>query len=82
MFVPTMAEVNECSSDQPAFVMIPAVEIGVVEELSSCGVLYLVLMKCSMEHVEAATGLKLECRRNLNQIGVALQTKQGNSKKI
>lgn len=59
MFVHTMAEVNECSSDQTAFVMVPAVEIGVVEELSSCGVLYLVLMKCSMEHVEAATGVRI-----------------------
>lgn len=83
MFVPKMTGINDCSSDQSAFVMVPAVEIWVVEELFSCGVLYLALMKCLMEHVEAATRVKLEGRRNLNQIGVELkQNKTGNSKKI
>lgn len=35
--------------------MVPAVEIGVGEELSFYGVLYLALTKCSMELAEAAT---------------------------
>lgn len=61
--------------------MVPAVEIGVVEELSSYGVSYLALMKCLMEHVVAAVGAKLEGRRHLNQIGVELKAKRENYKK-
>lgn len=47
--------------------MVPAVEIGVVEELSSCGALYLAPMKCSMEHVEAAMGIKLDGGSEVSQ---------------
>lgn len=61
--------------------MVPAVEIGVGEALSFYGALYLALMKCLMEHVVAAMGVKLEGRRNLNQIGVELKAKQENYKK-
>lgn len=39
--------------------MVPVAEIEVVEELSFYGVLYLALMKCSMEHVEAGGGGKI-----------------------
>lgn len=50
--------------------MVPAVEIGVVEELFFYGVLCPALMKCSMEHVAAAMGVKLQC----NGMGAELET--------
>lgn len=56
--------------------MVPAVESVAVEELSFCEVLYLALMKCSMEHVRAAMGAMLEGGRNLSQRGAGLKTEQ------